>query len=185
MKRYLKSNKKQNDVKKIVKSFKDVIHKELQVYDFNVTMQKLCMIFSSYYMQYKIRMISDGENYLKNKFVQGGDFYNNGDIELFLSDDIINNLHMINDMNSKFNKELVNVLQKITNQRDRILKVKDEFDFIGYNPIKKYVIDNLQTFAEIAKDELEQDNFSFTRSLIYDLIGNRAIYSEFKDMMQD
>ena len=90
---------------------------------------KLCMILSSIYMQEKIRFIYDDLPQFKGySYVIGSDFYKRGDVELFLSNDIVNSVYTNKKLfTDKFINEFNSVLAHVLVKRDRILKMKDEF----------------------------------------------------------
>ena len=56
------------------------------------------------------------------------------------------------------------------------------FNFVGYNPIKKHLCDYKNHYAYIASQEMEEDDFSPTRSLVHDLIGRLPEYKEFLEL---
>ena len=167
---------------RLINKYKKAVDKELSWYEYNVTTMKLCMIISSIYMQDKIRFIYDENPQFKGyKYVIGSDFYKNGDIELFLSDKVVNSVYTNKKLfTDKFINEFNSVLAHVLDKRKKILRMRDEFEWIGYVPIKKYITDNIDYYIWLTKQELEEDGFSPTRSLIFDLVGKLPVYKEFK-----
>lgn len=179
-----------NKAKKIIKRNLEEVQKELSMFHFDVTFRKLTMILSSIFMQDKIRIIDDGEMFIDNfKFFKGGDFYKNGDIELFMTEEVLPRLKKLNQegnflsMTDPLHKEMVYVLAHMMTDRDKVLRMEDEFSYVGYYPLKKYIIDNIDYYVDQVKSELLDDNFSATKSMIYDLIGRRKEYKQFLDML--
>ena len=167
---------------RLINKYKRVVDKELSWYEYNVTTMKLCMIMSSIYMQDKIRFIYDESPQFKGySYVIGSDFYKGGDLELFLSNSVVDSVYTNKKLfTDKFTNEFNCVLAHALVKRDRVLKMGDEFEWIGYVPIKKHIADNIDRYVYITKQELEDDNFSPTRSMIFDLIGHLPVYKKFK-----
>jgi hypothetical protein len=61
--------------------------------------------------------------------------------------------------------------------------MKDMFNFVGYNPIKKHLMDYVERYAYISYEELEEEGNSPTKSLYYDMIGQLPIYKEFLKLL--
>lgn len=179
---------------RIIKKKLEQVKSHIEATQNTLTLFKLCMILSSIYHKEKIRFISDGDRYInKFKYVKGSDFYKNGDIEIFLTEQTPqylinlftqNKLKNIKKMDNKFFKELIWTLSHTKVYVQRVQKLKDMFNFIGYNPIKKHLIDHVDHYAYISAQELLDDNFSPTRSLYYDLVGQLSIYDKFLDLFK-
>jgi len=63
--------------------------------------------------------------------------------------------------------------------------MKDEFENIGYTPIKQHILSNLDMYAYECAFEKKEDGFSPTRSLIHDLVGGLPEYKQFLNKMED
>jgi len=175
----------------IIKKRYDEVKKWLKWHDFNVNLTKLCMILSSIFMKDRIRFIGDGPEYIPNfKYIKGADFYKNGDIEIFLTKEVPEHLKQLyeenrfKDLNDKFYKELIWTLAHTKVHVQRIKRLKDMFNFVGYQPIKKHIIENQNHYAYISATEKEEDGFSTTRSLVHDLIGTLPEYKDFLELMR-
>lgn len=178
--------------KRIVKKHLDDVKEDLKIHNYNVTLRKLCMIMSSIYMKDKIRFIDDGDVYEPSfDYAVGSDFYKNGDIEIFLSNKAPERIKKLSeenrfkDLTDVFYKEIMYLISHTKVYVKRIKALKDEFNFIGYAPIKKHIIDYMRKYAYESAVELEEEGFSPTRSLVYDLIGQLPEYKKFKSLMEE
>jgi hypothetical protein len=117
------------------------------------------------------------------KYIKGSDFYKNGDIEIFLSQEAVDNINSLLNK-EKFYNELVYVLSHTMVHTNRVKKMKDEFNFVGYNPIKKFMIDHMNNYAGEAAYELASEGFSPIKSLYHDMIGKLPEYKKFLELIK-
>lgn len=184
-------NRYKNSVKKTIKKYLEPVKRDILDYQFPLTLQKLCIILSSYYYNEQIRFIWDGSVHFPSfKYVIGSDFYKNGDIEIFLSEQTIYHiLELIEkdswnkELNDRFFNELIWAICRAKVHANRIKRMKDMFNFVGYNPIKKHLMDYVERYAYISYEELEEDGNSPTKSLYYDMIGHLPIYTKFLELL--
>lgn len=175
-----KDNKKLAN--QIISKHLDKIENKIKIEGYSPSLRKLCMVLSSIYMQDRVRFIDDGDEYLKSKkFIKGSDFYINGDIEIFLKDEAVDNIDNLLNKGKLFT-EIVDVLSNTLAHIKKVASMKDMFSFIGYNPIKKYIIDNIDEYIDIVRVEKEEEGFSTTKSMIYDLIGKLPVYDRVKNI---
>lgn len=186
--RFAQDEKKRSE--RLIKKKLNEVKSHIQTYQSTLTLPKLCMILSSIYHKDKVRFIDDGESYIDSfKYIRGSDFYKNGDIEIFLTENAPSHLLQLidedrfKDMNDKFYKELVWSLSHTKVHVKRISKLKNEFTFIGYNPIKRHITQYLNHYAYLSAQELLDDGFSPTRSLVHDLIGQLSYYKTFTGLV--
>ena len=88
------------------------------------------MILSSIYMQDKVKFIYDEPPQFKGyTYVIGSDFYKNGDIDIFLSNEVVSDVAKSGKLfTDKFINEFNSVLAHVLVKRNRVLKMKDAFE---------------------------------------------------------
>lgn len=173
--------KNRNKAKNILSRHIEEVKKLLSIHEVK-TLRKLCEILSSIYMVDKIRFIDDGDTYITSKkYIKGSDFYMNGDMEFFLTEKSLEDIEsFIN--RGKFFTEVVDVLSTTMSHVKKITSIKDEFNFVGYNPLKKHIIDNIEDYKEVIISEKDEEGFSTMKSICYDLIGKLPVYDKIKDL---
>lgn len=108
------AQEQKNKVTRLIKKKLDELKNDLGWCNFDVTLTKLCMILTAVYIKDGIRFIEDGPNQIESyRYVKGFDFYKNGDVEIFLSQETPQHIkelyeeNRLKDMNDKFYKELI------------------------------------------------------------------------------
>lgn len=163
-----------------LKEVKSKIDAHFTVFN-TLPLRRFCMFLSSIYGIYGIRFIDDGEFHINKKYVKGYDFYMNGDIEIHLNEIAAENyMDLLN--KGRFLTEVIDVLSKAMAAVQKVTRLKDEFNFVGYEPIRRHIINNIDTYIETIKQEIEEDGFSSMKSICFDLIGKHPSYKKIKEI---
>ncbi len=156
--------KAKNDIKRHLK--------KIEVLNPN-TLEQFTKFFNSLYHKEKIRLLISDIGQIEY------DFWMNGLVDIALPKDSKFNY----DINSTFWKSII---RKIAKSREKVNHIKnlEDFQWVRHIPIRNYLYNNMETMAYDAHIELEDEKFSYTKSLWYDMFGNSEEYQQFTQLMR-
>ncbi len=136
-----------------------------------IDLEYFCSNFNKLYTKEKINMMVD-EAIDKIDF----DFWLNGTVDIHIPKDT--------KINETFWNQVVKKIAKAREKWKHIRKMED-FQWLVHLPVKNFLYHEMETRAFDAVIEEEDEKFSYTKSLYYDIFGTGKDYNRFLQLMKD
>lgn len=151
--------------------------KKLQKYFISYQLVPFLDYFNQLYKKEKIKLIKFNDN--NDNIVVKTDFFKDMTVILYINK--LPTEKQMRDINNKYWNTIIHYIAK-TREKSKNINRTDLFNF-QHTPIKQYLQDRIKVRAYDAYIEKQEDGFSPTKSIYYDLFGNDDTYKHFKYLM--